>query len=103
MSQSTPLRAIAHHHRQQMLRLVWSHERCAGDIAAHFAITFGAVSQHLRVLEEAGLVEVRRSGRQRFYRAKTQSLGPLAEYLEQMWGVRLGRLKQLAEEEERHG
>jgi DNA-binding transcriptional ArsR family regulator len=60
-------------------------------------VTFGAVSQHLRVLAEAGLVDVRRAGRSRLYRARKQDLGPLALWLESMWSTALDRLAQEAE------
>lgn len=96
-----PLTAIAEPRRREILHLVWSRERSAGDIARRLPVTFGAVSQHLRVLREAGLVDVRRGGRQRIYRARKESLGPLRAYLEQMWAGRLAVLKQLAETEER--
>jgi DNA-binding transcriptional ArsR family regulator len=62
---ATALRAVSEPRRQQILRLVWDRERPAGDIAASFDVTFGAVSQHLRVLHDAGLVSVRRDGRRR--------------------------------------
>ena len=92
------LELIAEPRRREILRLVWREELAAGEIAGSFDVTFGAVSQHLRVLREAGLVEVRRDGRRRFYRARRDRLGPLAELLEQMWKGRLTRLAQLAEE-----
>ncbi len=97
------LAAIAEPRRREILRLVWRRERAAGDIAAQMTVTFGAVSQHLRVLREAGLVVMRRDGRRRLYRADVEALGPLAAALEAMWADGLGRLKELAEEEERNG
>jgi DNA-binding transcriptional ArsR family regulator len=89
--------------RQEILRLVWDEERPAGEIASRLPVTFGAVSQHLRVLREAGLVSVRAEGRRRFYRARRKALGPLARALEAMWKSSLSRLKDVAEEEERRG
>ncbi len=80
--------------------MVWNRERSAGEIAGRFPVTFGAVSQHLGVLRDAGLVEQRREGRAHFYRARREALGPLAVYLEQLWRSRLGALKSLAEAEE---
>jgi DNA-binding transcriptional ArsR family regulator len=74
------------------IRLAWDEERRAGDIADAFDVTFGAVSQHLRVLREAGFVRVRRAGNERWYRADRVALGPLALALEAMWGTALGRL-----------
>lgn len=87
--------------RRRILRIVWDEERAAGDIAALFDVTFGAVSQHLRVLREVGAVEVRKEGRMRYYRARRQALGPLALYLESLWSSHLDDLKTLAEAEER--
>ena len=73
------LKALAAPRRRAILRLVWSAERSAGEIHRAFDdVTFGAVSQHLRVLAEAGLVEVRAAGRARLYRARKQDLGALA-------------------------
>ena len=57
-----PLAAVAEPRRREILRMIWDQERPAGEIAAAFDVTFGAVSQHLRVLREAGLVEVRKDG-----------------------------------------
>jgi DNA-binding transcriptional ArsR family regulator len=98
---ATALHAIAEPRRREILRLVWNGERAAGDIhRALGEITFGAVSQHLRVLAEAGLVEARREGRHRYYRARRAALGPLRRALEQMWDQALGELAALAEAEE---
>ena len=95
------LAIIAEPRRQQILQLVWEEERAAGDIAANIDVTFGAVSQHLRVLREAGIVTMSKRGRHHFYRANRQALGPLAQHLEAMWLDRLLQLKQLVEAEER--
>jgi DNA-binding transcriptional ArsR family regulator len=71
--------------RREILRLVWEGERSAGDIHRALGdVTFGAVSQHLRRLEEASLLRSRREGRYRFYAARKEGLGPLAEWLESM-------------------
>lgn len=98
---SAALRAVAEPRRREILRLVWDREVSAGEVAGAFDVTFGAVSQHLRVLREAGLVCVRRDGRRRWYRACKEDMGPLRPYLEAMWKDRLGRLKALAEQRER--
>lgn len=97
------LRALAAPIRREILGLVWEDERPAGEIAERFDVTFGAVSQHLRVLREAGLVEVRPEGRRRLYRARREALGPLAVALEAEWSGRLTRLKTLVEEETADG
>lgn len=95
------LRVIGEPRRREILRLVWDRERSAGEIAAAFDVTFGAVSQHLAVLRRAGLVDVRALGNQRFYRANRTALGPLAAALEQMWSTSLDRLAEAVEADSR--
>ncbi len=101
MGMSTLLRVLAEPRRQEILRLVWERERSAGDIASRVDVSFSAVSQHLAKLRQAGVVQVRRDGRQRFYRARKEALEPLVPYFEAFWSDRLLRLKRLAEREER--
>jgi DNA-binding transcriptional ArsR family regulator len=91
------VKIIAEPRRREILRLCWRTERTAGDLAAAFDVTFGAVSQHLKVLRDADLVTVRRAGTRRWYRANPAGLGPLAGYLEAMWAAELDRLATLAE------
>ena len=98
-----PVRVVSEPRRREILRLVWDAERPASEIAAHFDVTFGAVSQHLRVLQEAGLVSVRRDGTRRFYRANRSALRPFASMLRSMWAAELDTLAVLAEEAERGG
>jgi DNA-binding transcriptional ArsR family regulator len=95
------LKAIAAPHRRQILSLVREEELSAGEIAGHFDVTRPAVSQHLGVLKEAGLVEERRNGTKRLYRARPAGLLPVREFLEQFWDERLDALKREAEIEER--
>jgi DNA-binding transcriptional ArsR family regulator len=100
----TALRAIAEPHRRQILKLVWDAELSAGEIASHFDVTRPAVSQHLTVLKEAGLVSERRNGARRLYRARPEGIAELKAFLEDFWGERLEALKQEVEREEReHG
>lgn len=95
------LRALATPRRREILRLVWGRERTAGEIHRALGdVTFGAVSQHLRVLAETGLVQGRRDGRSRLYRARPEDLGPFREWLEETWTSALYRLKLRAELEE---
>ena len=82
-----------------MLRLVWDEERSSGEIAGHFDISWPAVSQNLRVLEDAGLVRSRRRGTTRLYRVDRTRLGPLRGVLMQMWQTDLDELASLAEAE----
>ena len=81
--------------------MVWDEERSSGEIASHFDMSWPAVSQNLRVLEEAGLVRKRRRGTTRLYRADRAQLGPLKAVLMKMWEADLDRLAELAETEER--
>jgi len=99
------LKAIAAPHRLRILRLVRDEELSAGEIAAHFDVTRPAVSQHLSVLKEAGLVNERRDGTRRLYRARPEGLVELRAFLGELWGERLEALKREAEREERkqHG
>jgi DNA-binding transcriptional ArsR family regulator len=90
--------ALATPRRRELLRLAWERERTAGELHRELGdVTFGAVSQHLRVLAEAGLVAVRRDGRRRFYRAQRAALGPFRAWLEASWDDALYRLKLAAE------
>ena len=93
------LKALTAPLRREILHLIWEEERTAGAIADRFEVTFGAVSQHLKVLRDAGLVGVRPDGRRRWYRARREALGPLAQALEAEWSGRLARLKALVEAE----
>ncbi len=95
------LRALAAPRRRQILRLVLDDELSAGEIASHFDVSRPAVSQHLNVLKEAGLVNERRNGTRRLYRARPEGLVELKEFLEEFWGERLEALKREAEREEK--
>jgi DNA-binding transcriptional ArsR family regulator len=97
--QQTVLKAIAEPRRQEILRLVWRQECAAGEIAAHFEISRPAISKHLRVLREAGLVEERRDGTQRLYRARPGRLAEARRLLESFWGEGLDAIKRSAEDD----
>jgi DNA-binding transcriptional ArsR family regulator len=95
------LRAVADPTRRAILRLVRDGEMPAGAIARHFpSMSRPAVSQHLRVLADAGLVEMRPDGNHRLYRWRPEGLHDAAAFLEEMWSDRLARLKLAAEREE---
>ena len=91
--------AISDPIRRRVLELVRDRELPAGDLAAEFDVSRPAVSRHLRVLREAGLLHERRAGRQRLYRADPQPLAELREWLDGYWSGRLDALKRLAEED----
>ena len=99
------LKAIAEPNRRRILRLVRDDELSAGEIASHFDISWPAISQHLGVLKEAGLVDERRNGVRRLYRARPEGLTELQAFVEELWNDRLTALKREAEREERrqHG
>jgi len=97
----TALKAIAAPRRRAILRLVRDGELSAGQIASHFDVTRPAVSQHLTLLKEAGLVDERRNGTRRLYRARPEGLAELRAFLEEFWDERLEALKREAEREER--
>ncbi len=94
------LKAIADPRRRRILSLVRSGELSAGEIAGQFDITWPAISQHLTVLKDAGLVSERRAGTRRLYRARPEGLTELMTFLEGFWDERLAALKVEAEREE---
>ena len=91
--------AISDPIRRRVLELVRDRERPAGELAAEFDVSRPAVSRHLRVLREAGLVHERRHGRLRLYRADLTPLEELRDWLDGYWSGRLDALKRVAEEE----
>ena len=96
-------RALADPVRREILSLVGKEDCAAGQIAGHFQITRPAVSRHLRVLRDARLVTVRKSGTTRFYRADKEALADLGQFFQQFWDAGLPRLKSLAEKEAQRG
>jgi DNA-binding transcriptional ArsR family regulator len=95
--------ALAQPTRREILRLLAGGERSAGAIAKRFSVTQPAISQHLRALREAGLVEDRREGTRRLYRLRPEGLGDLHDFLAEILPERLEQLKAAAEKEERGG
>lgn len=95
------IHALAEPRRRDILYLVRDGELTSSAIASHFDITAPAISQHLKVLEEAGLVVVRRAGTKRFYGIRREGFNELKQYIESFWEDSLLRLKEAAEEEER--
>jgi DNA-binding transcriptional ArsR family regulator len=91
------LRALAEPRRRAILRLVARDEVAAGEIAAAFDVTRTAVSQHLTVLKNAGLLAERRDGTRRLYRARPEGLAGLRQFLDEMWGSSLDMARGLVE------
>jgi DNA-binding transcriptional ArsR family regulator len=94
------VRALAEPRRRRILELVANRELSAGQIAAKFDVSRPAVSQHLTVLKEAGLVTERRDGTRRLYRTRPEGFADLKSFIERFWDERLERLKLAAELEE---
>jgi DNA-binding transcriptional ArsR family regulator len=94
------VRAIAEPRRREILGHLRDTELSAGEIASRFEVTRPAISQHLAVLRDAGLVNERREGTRRIYSARPEGLSELREFLEGFWSDRLERLKLAAELEQ---
>jgi len=95
------LKAIAEPNRRRILTLVRNEELTAGEIASHFEVSRPAVSQHLTVLKEAGLVHERRNGTRRLYSVRPEGFNQVKTFLEGFWDDKLEALKREAEQEER--
>src|ERR1700688_1314084 len=95
------LKALAEPHRRRILTLVRNRELTAGEIASHFEVSRPAVSQHLAVLKEAGLVHERRNGTRRLYSVRPEGFNEVKMFLESFWDEKLDALKREAEREER--
>ena len=93
-------RALADPTRREILRLVRDDERTVTDIAGNFPVTRPAISQHLRVLQEAELVDVRKEGTRRYYRARPEGLAELRQWVDEFWAEGLARLKVEVEQEQ---
>ena len=90
-----PFAALSDPQRRRMIELIGSGERPAGTIAGEFALTPAAVSQHLKVLREAGLVRVRRDGPRRLYSLDSEGLAAVDEWIGKVRGFWSGRLDAL--------
>ena len=96
------LKALAEPRRREILRLVWARELPATEIADQFGdVTRSAISQHLSVLKDAGLVHERRDGTRRLYRAERDEMKKLRRFLDEYWTSGLERLRDVAEAAQR--
>ena len=93
----TTFLALAEPRRRQILRELGDGELSAGEIAARFEVTRPAISQHLAVLRQAGLVAERRAGTRRLYRTRREGLEPLRDWVERFWADSLEALKATVE------
>jgi DNA-binding transcriptional ArsR family regulator len=95
----TTFLALAEPRRRQILRELGDGELSAGEIAARFEVTHPAISQHLAVLRQAGLVAERRAGTRRLYRTRREGLEPLREWVDGFWADSLEALKATVEDD----
>ncbi len=93
------IRALAHPGRRTMLRLVWDQERPASALAEAAGLSKSAASQHLKVLRDAGLIDVRVDATRRLYRADLARVAEVAALLDDFWAAPLERLRAAAESE----
>ena len=91
-SVTDPLTAAAEPNRRRILQLLASQQRTVSDIAAEFPVTRSAISQHLLVLADAGLVEAEKVGRQRIYRVLPSGLRKLQAEIDRFWTNELDQL-----------
>lgn len=91
------LQAISHRGRRTMLRLAWDAERSSSELAEAAGLSRSATSQHLRLLQDAGLMHVRVDANRRLYRVDPQRLAALRAFLDEFWGDKLDDLKTTAE------
>jgi DNA-binding transcriptional ArsR family regulator len=91
------LAALAEPRRREILRLVSTGELPAGEIAQRFEVSRPAISQHLRVLKDAGLVADRRDGNRRLYAVDPRGIETMRAYFDTFWGDALAAFKQAAE------
>jgi DNA-binding transcriptional ArsR family regulator len=94
--------AIADPTRRAILDAIADQELSAGDIAARFPVSRPAISRHIRVLREAGLVHERRDAQSRFYSVNAAPLRDVDRWLDRykvFWAARLHALKRVAESE----
>jgi DNA-binding transcriptional ArsR family regulator len=89
--------ALAEPRRREILRLVRDRPRSVNEIAEQFDVTQQAISQHLKVLKDAGLVAVRPDGQRRLYVVRPEGLAALRDFLAEFWPGSLQRLKRAVE------
>jgi DNA-binding transcriptional ArsR family regulator len=96
MTQLAALEALGERRRLQILDLLREGERPVGDLVHRLGISQPAVSKHLRVLKDAGLVEARADAQRRLYRIRPEPLAELDDWLasyRQLWTTHLDRLE----------
>ncbi len=96
-----PFEALGDPHRRDILRLLGEGGKPVRDIAAALPISRPAVSRHLRLLKEAGLVAEHAQGTSRIYYLRDEGLHAVQAYLEQVWGDAAQRFRLFAENTEK--
>jgi DNA-binding transcriptional ArsR family regulator len=89
--------ALAEPRRREILRLLRERPRSVGELTTHFDISQQAVSHHLQVLKDAGLVAVRPEAQRRLYLLRTEGLDTVREFLADFWPAKLDELKRTVE------
>ena len=97
MTDDDPFRAIADPVRREILAALRARPMAVHEIAGRFEISRPAISKHLRVLGDAGLVVARRAGKENLYELRAAAFAPVADWLSGFWAGRLDVLKQMAE------
>jgi len=102
MAYQDPMDALGDRTRRRILELLRNGPLAVGEIADELPVSRPAVSQHLRVLREAGLVTERRNGTRRIYRVDPGGVGELRDYFDAFWNEALAAFKEAAEDERRN-
>jgi ArsR family transcriptional regulator, arsenate/arsenite/antimonite-responsive transcriptional repressor len=97
----SPWKAVADDSRRQVLMLLKNKERTPSEVATHFDFTLPALSTHLKVLRDAGLVNERREGQNRYYSVNRDGMSEMMRFFDQFWDDRLKSLKEYVENKER--
>ena len=103
MAYRTAMDALGDPTRRAIFEQLRRGPRAVGEIASELPVSRPAVSQHLRVLKDAGLVTERREGTRRLYRLDPDGLGELRDYFDGFWTEALAGFKAAAESERRNG
>ena len=103
MAYQDPMDALGDRTRRAIFEMLRKGPRAVGEIAGELPVSRPAVSQHLRVLKEAGLVTERRNGTRRFYRVDPEGVASLRDYFDEFWNEALAAFKEAAEGERRNG
>lgn len=99
MAYQNALAALAEPMRRTLLERIIQEPRTVGEISRDLPISAPGVSQHLKVLREAGLIREERQGTRRIYHAESAALGELRAYVDEMWRATLGSFAEAAQKD----